>query len=343
MKHSRHAEDQRIKGLSAKERLIGLDVQTLNEQVDQKRADKADNDFEESEWAEQSKFVVRHMDALEVEQDRVRRELEAEARSFSLQNLSKEQRREYALSDPDGLKKSELTRTGDHDERLGIASVQIMSGEDLLQRERQKQQHKQQRSWIEQQIYEKQCQKAEEAREEAEYVDNVNHVVHLRKVIEHEEDRVRGDISRDIATFNFNCEGGKAAWETEKQRCLDAEARELEHWQQDPFLNEAPYQGGKSFKGSTRDERIDVRNFQSQQIREREEDAQMTTQKLAEEDQESEEARQYLLAVDLTRTNATRSYQQDVMKENLRLAEEQRLRKAAERAERMGACVNPLF
>lgn len=330
-----------MKGMTAKERLIGLDVQTLQQQEEEKRLRAQEGKDEQREWDDATLAVVEQMGIIENEQQRARREMEMETRDFSLQHLSKEQRREYALSDPNVLRKDCTVRMGDHDERLGVSSVQVMAGEDLLQRERQKQQHQQQRSWIEQQIYEKQWKEQVEKHEEQEYAEDVENVVQIRTVIEHEEANVRRDINEEIANYNKrlaqdSVNGSKAMAKRKEQ---EANASEVEYWQNQSILNEDI----ATDKGATRQEKIHLMNMQREQMKENERRKSVDLAEKADDAQDQEEVRQLLLGMDYAREQETRAVREDIMAENKRLAEEQRRRKAEEKAERMNAVVNPLF
>jgi len=67
----------------------------------------------------------------------------------------KQFRREFDLSNPDGLKNDLPVRIGDDDPRLGVSSLQVLHGEDPDYGRRVTLQKKQQRNWCVAQIQEK--------------------------------------------------------------------------------------------------------------------------------------------------------------------------------------------
>jgi hypothetical protein len=83
------------------------------------------------------------------------RERQKAVTAYSLDNLRKEQRREYALSDPNMLKSERPTRDGDNDPRLGPSSVQTFEGEDFLAQKKKKENQLNMREWLAHQCAEK--------------------------------------------------------------------------------------------------------------------------------------------------------------------------------------------
>jgi hypothetical protein len=75
--------------------------------------------------------------------------------AYSLDNLRKEQRREYALSDPNMLRNERPTRDGDNDPRLGPSSIQYFEGEDFLAQKKKKESRENMREWLAHQCAEK--------------------------------------------------------------------------------------------------------------------------------------------------------------------------------------------
>jgi len=74
---------------------------------------------------------------------------------YSLENLRKEQRREYDLSDPNLIKSERPTRDGDNDPRLGASSIQQFEGEDFVAQQRKKEQVSTMREWLHYQMAQK--------------------------------------------------------------------------------------------------------------------------------------------------------------------------------------------
>merc|ERR1719456_633901 len=76
------------------------------------------------------------------------RERQKAVMAYSLDNLRKEQRREYELSDPNLIKRERPARDGDNDPRLGPSSIQYFEGEDFLAQQRKKEAVASTREWL---------------------------------------------------------------------------------------------------------------------------------------------------------------------------------------------------
>uniref|UniRef100_A0A182PYL7 RIB43A-like with coiled-coils protein 2 n=1 Tax=Anopheles epiroticus TaxID=199890 RepID=A0A182PYL7_9DIPT len=151
----RFEESRKQRIFNARRRLIGVDVDALGHQVQEKheaeqaQAEQRRKFAEEMRRQEQVLLLKQH----EQRQERIREE--NELNRFRASNQKPEQSRDFDLFDPDGLKKSLPARLGDDDPRLTVSGAQKFDGEDLQERHRRKVQVEQQRSWLEQQIREK--------------------------------------------------------------------------------------------------------------------------------------------------------------------------------------------
>merc|ERR1719456_328487 len=76
------------------------------------------------------------------------RERQKAVTAYTMENLRKEQRREYSLSDPNLIKTERPARDGDNDPRLGPSSIQYFEGEDFLAQQRKKEATVSTREWL---------------------------------------------------------------------------------------------------------------------------------------------------------------------------------------------------
>ncbi|XP_014290148.1 RIB43A-like with coiled-coils protein 2 [Halyomorpha halys] len=151
----RYDEERKARIFNARQRLIGVDVEALESQIQEKKA------LEEAELAEQKALYMKEINDNHIV-DNIQRQVEqnkkivlSEINRFRMEHQRKEDRREFDLNDPDALKKSLPCRIGDNDPRLTISSVQKFEGEDSAANERDKIKKEQQRNWLVQQIVEK--------------------------------------------------------------------------------------------------------------------------------------------------------------------------------------------
>jgi len=261
----------------AKRRMIGVDKQALDDQVVEKaQLNEIDKKMDHA-YDGMALNIDKQLKLLELEKTRIKREMEKEAKEFSIQNLHLGNRREFDLNDPDSKKKDVPARIGDNDARCGPASIQQFGGEDLMKRQREKQQQKSQASWIEQQIFEKTMAKQAVQVESDEFAGQVEGITQLRTEIEQKEEGLRKELQMAQQLHNLH-----KARENEGIRKMGAvqdnhlNAKEMEHHAVDPFLNETiPYHNANGkikrdmYKGSNRGERVEVAVLQKSQVEEK--------------------------------------------------------------------------
>ncbi|XP_053551470.1 RIB43A-like with coiled-coils protein 1 [Bombina bombina] len=199
----RNREQQRqSRVFNAKFRTIGVDVDTLEKQVQEKKQK------EEIEKARDEAFDAsrQHYDKiaqmLEQEQQAVTRNLDVALEDFRVRHQQPDTRREFDLYDPQGLKKDRPARVCDDDPRCGPASLQKFAGEDLSEKERAKLQKDMIKKWLTLQNEETQRAEAQQK-----FADNLydkkrieldERAQHLSRM----EEECRKAI--DMATNNFN-------------------------------------------------------------------------------------------------------------------------------------------
>jgi len=268
--------ERRARIFDAKVRTIGIDKETLDRQV----AEKAARKKEEAERAriEDRQFlgVNRTLHVQEKERSQARFEAEKAAKEFSMNYLNFQSRDVFDLNDPKAITKAPPTRLHDTDERLGPASLQRFNGEDLHKGERDRQQKMQIASTLEQQVFEKKMIHKMHEGEDDLYRAQAQDVIEARNEMEAQETGLRNAImSQYQADLLAAIEGRAAAQSAEQEANQRENQRELDFHGSDPFLQEnRPHimPNGKAlpgqYKGSTRDERIEVFGQQLEQCAE---------------------------------------------------------------------------
>lgn len=317
--------------MTAKERMIGLDVPTLQRQVEEKRQRELAEKETSQEFDKLALMVDTHLSVVEIAKQKAQREREIKAKEYSLEHHGKGTRREYEISDPDLLKKQQPTRRGDDDPNLGVSSIQILTGEDIMKRERERQQQKQQKAWIEQQIYEKNLRDEMQKSDDAEYDATVSTINQMRGAIECEEDRIRRELGKRIQSHNFQQASDRKSRSMQEAEEMDrVNAAEIEYNLNNSMLNSAPVKvkaGEWQKTGSTMEERIEARNAQQAQAMEDQEKKRRQQELEMQRDQETESTRRLLLAMEEQRRRDIKHQREENARENQRLGEEQRQRR----------------
>jgi hypothetical protein len=86
----------------------------------------------------------------------------------------------------------------------GISGLKVFDGEDLEYQDRFKLQQTQQKSWIEQQKYDKQLKLEEERSEEKMYAEQTLAINRMRSMLEAEHDKKRKDMNKMMMEYNKN-------------------------------------------------------------------------------------------------------------------------------------------
>ncbi|KAG8447816.1 hypothetical protein GDO86_015065 [Hymenochirus boettgeri] len=199
----RNREQQRQSRIfNAKFRTIGIDVETLDKQVQEtkmkERTEKFRDDAFDADRVRNDKIAQ----MLEKRQQDLACSLDRAVQDFRDQNQQPETRREFNLYDPEALKKDQPARVGDEDPRCGPASLQKFAGEDLNEKEREKMQTQLTKRWLLDQAEEKQKTQAQ-----TKFADNLfdKKRVELDERAQHlsaMEEECRKAVN--IATKNFN-------------------------------------------------------------------------------------------------------------------------------------------
>lgn len=266
--------ERRARIFDAKRRTIGLDKETLDKQV-QENKDKRNMDKAMDRMGDRNMVQLdKQLKLLEIEKQRARRDREIHCKEHSLTHHHFEARDTFDLNDPQAKRKGVPARVGDDDARLGPSSMQKFGGEDLMRHERKRQQALAQVSFIEQQKFEK----AMIAKQPDDgFMLQVEEITALRNEIEENEASLRKEMQRKQYMENV-----QQAAENEERRKnemlgnMEANDRELNFHGTDHFLNECGPSHYNSrviraqYKGSTRDERMEVAQQQRNQVYEKE-------------------------------------------------------------------------
>ncbi|XP_054262655.1 RIB43A-like with coiled-coils protein 2 [Macrosteles quadrilineatus] len=167
-KARQNEEERKARIFNSRQRLIGVDLEGLKKQIEEKKTREEEERKIEEAYVKKQIRDSEIAKRLESQIEENRRRLNEDVNEFRKQYQRAEDRREFDLYDPDGLKKSLPCRLLDDDPRLSISSAQKFEGEDLATEARKKIQTEQQKAWLEQQMLER-C-RADKEREEAENV-----------------------------------------------------------------------------------------------------------------------------------------------------------------------------
>lgn len=242
----RQAEAER-KGrfYNVKQRLIGLDKEYLDAQVAAKKAsDQVEREMD-LEYAGNAQVYDQVAMVADQEKERVKKAMGAECKAFSQQYLRKEFRREFHLSDPEPLRNEQ---NPDRD-NAGPASMLKFRGEQIAidKRNNKKMYEELQRTWIQEQMEEKQVREMEEREIQRAADENLVATNLLRGTIEVTADQVAREAKREEAEANLRlAEEKRMERAFEKRRNQMWERQHVETVINSPMLQEA---AGTGYKG----------------------------------------------------------------------------------------------
>ncbi|XP_067832301.1 RIB43A-like with coiled-coils protein 2 [Heptranchias perlo] len=276
----RNAEQQRQSRIfNARHRTIGVDRPFLDQQVHEKTMREERQQALDSAFDADSLRYDKTAQLLEAqEQERVRT-LNKEVEEFRVRYQQPESRREFDLSDPDGLKKGKPARVCDDDPRCGPAGLQRFQGEDINQKARKKFQQQESRKWLAAQKREK-----ERAEADQKYADDLYHKKEMElderatQLAKMEEECRR---ALDTATLNYNmalAADQAATRDVERRRELDENYAEIGNHVYGDILTENPEVAVSAFgphrvvpdrwKGMSPQQLEEIRHEQRRQIEE---------------------------------------------------------------------------
>lgn len=316
--------ERRQRIFDAKRRTIGVDKEVLDAQMAEKERLREEAAKHRHDGDREALFIDRQLKKVEADKVRHHFELEKECRNYSLQNLSKEQSREWDLNDKLATRKGVPARIGDEDARCGPASMQKFSGEDLGRQERMRQQALQMRTIIEQQKFERSM-LAEEKGSGPDM--EIIEMIGVCNELDQQEQELRKELRRAQQHANLSrADQLKNQKEELKQNERDKEAAELQHHATDPWLNESTvdrlpngFPRKAEYKGSTKDEKLQGRFILEEQARERDshKDDQKADDKVYASQQESN--RRLLIIAEREKARTRRAVAEGVAQENQKL------------------------
>eukprot|EP00899_Mesostigma_viride_P026564 jgi/Mesvir1/7092/Mv09200-RA.1 len=196
-------EERRARVLDEKTRTIGVDVDALNAQIDEKQRIRDAEKAAEARYASEAILVDKTCRVLDTEHRTMRKQMLKEELDWNASTLAKSASREYDLNDPDALKKSLPARTGDADiDHLGPSSMQVFAGEDLDSAMRRKLQVKEQATWVEQQRAEREAALAAEKAERELAAATARMQAAVGSDIAAQEAAIRAEIARKLLQEN---------------------------------------------------------------------------------------------------------------------------------------------
>jgi len=275
----REAEEERkARLLDPKARMIGIDVDALNRQVEEKRQHAMQEQEKDKESDRQALLVAERGMLLERQVELQRRQKSCDDAAYNHAYQRKQFRREYDLSNPDSLKNDLPVRISDEDPRLGVSSVQVLHGEDPDYGRRVNLQKKQQRDWCVAQMQEKEASHMQAG--QADRVFAARQQEFLSRAVELDNIQQRQHKEKRLVADEFNHAMVVQKKEEERQKLLQDAAEEIEELRcnlDSALLNEihppsalGPHRKRKDhYKGMSGDEIVEVYSEQERQRREK--------------------------------------------------------------------------
>jgi hypothetical protein len=288
----REAEEERkARLLDPKARMIGIDVDALNRQVEEKRRIAAEEQEKDAEADRQALLVAERGMLLERQVELQRRQKSCDDAAYNHAYQRKQFRREFDLSNPDTLKNDLPVRIGDDDPRLGVSSLQVLHGEDPDYGRRTTLQKAQQRDWCISQMQEKDG--ATQQQDQADRVFAARQQEFLSRSVELDNIQQRQLKEKRLVADEFNHAMVVQKKEEDRQKLLQDAAEEIEELRcnlDSALLSElhppsalGPHRKRNDhYKGMSGDEVVGV--YRAQESQRRENEAQKDMQKREEMD-----------------------------------------------------------
>jgi len=187
---------------NAKIRTIGVDVDAINQQVQDKKRREDRERLRDEAFAADAVRADKIGVLLEQRQNNDQRNINMAENAYRFLNQKPDGRREWDLYDPDSKLKDKPARVADDDPRCGPASIQKFEGEDLNTKARVAFQREQNRDWLDAQAKEKDLQKSRQT--EADRLYDLKRIELDVRALELEalERQTRKNIK--MATDNYN-------------------------------------------------------------------------------------------------------------------------------------------
>jgi hypothetical protein len=287
----RALEAERAKRIfDVKARTIGVDVETLRQQVAEKRHLK-ELEAERDLFYDQIRVSMDgHAKFLQQEVEHAAAQKSIQTDQYRLTFQKKESRREWDLNDPKRVASDVPIRLGDDDPRLGPASIQKFQGEDLELCDRKRAQAQQMRQWIQQQTDERDAKRWLEAERDRQYEDREEEARVRAQELELAAQKQHREIALATAEFNKKLAEGKRRDDAIlKERETLQNLQEITNALESPFLTESAEQCVHAFD-STRSRPDRFKGLPCDFSRQGQAEQRAERQRLKQEDAEKEAA-----------------------------------------------------
>ncbi|KAF0973524.1 hypothetical protein FDP41_008228 [Naegleria fowleri] len=220
----RMAEEERKKRIfDPKARTMGIDVSGIQSQIEEKEQVKKREQERDLFFDKVALTNVKVANIIEKQHKDAKKQYLKDINEYRQAEQKVETRREFDLNDPDYLKKSKPARIGDNDPTLSISGGQIMHGEDLGIKERVKAQQQQLRTWVSEQVAEKELIKEKEELEKKLFEQKEMEVQLLAYELRQKEQQIKQEKEKLRKEFNIE------QWnEKEERERLIREKEELD-------------------------------------------------------------------------------------------------------------------
>lgn len=302
-------EARKPRVLHAKTRLMGIDVEALDQQTAEK-ADMTRLDMERDLYFDRMR--IGHNDAL-TKMENMRQQEERE-RAREMDRFRQQQEREkirdkmVADSIADSYKNEETT-------------FLRFKGEDPMKYERTLFQKQQQMDWLNQQVEDLQGRKSRTRLEDAQYTAHMAQITELRRQMEEEAEAQRRALAAQNNKMNQGLAVDKrASLERDRRNDEELARAEIEAQLASEFMNENQVHGKSNFKGFSSAQRDAILEEQARQVAALRERKAREASKEAQFNQDSEHVRRMLVIADRQKMN-------NRTKQNVALRQEQERQK----------------
>eukprot|EP00164_Ancoracysta_twista_P002186 GFYU01002885.1.p1 GENE.GFYU01002885.1~~GFYU01002885.1.p1 ORF type:complete len:408 (+),score=114.00 GFYU01002885.1:65-1225(+) len=266
--------------MDPKTRSLGVDKTALDEQVKLRNAREQLEKDRELLLDEQMKLAEQGMEYLENMRREARAQVAKEIDNYRRMHQTKDSRKEFDLSDPNGLRNEQPPRV-DNEGDVAVSSIQKFEGEDATAKDRNAQQAAQQAGWVRQQLAEKREREQRELDDDTIYAATVEEMTYIKAQMENASAEARRAMNKATHDYNTSLHNERIERrQQDKMEEVNANLEEIKNQLESDLLNEdvtttvnafndsrwLPY----GFKGFTSQQTQHIRETQVYQISERE-------------------------------------------------------------------------
>ncbi|NXR56780.1 RIBC2 protein, partial [Hippolais icterina] len=312
-----------------------VDKDALDAQVKERKVQEAAEKAEHERFARDMKKNDKLMCLLEERQKNEIKDIHRALNEFQKNFQKPETRREFDLNDPQALKKDRPARVSDDDPRCTISGMQKFMGEDLNYDQRMKFQKEQIREWSLQQQKDRKNALADQKLADDLY--DKYRIELDRKILEEQrkEEESRRDVCTATKTFNrIQAAELDRKNELEKAQKLRDDMDEITCLLRGDFLSENPDQAigpwskhpvlVDRWKGMNQEQLMAIRQFQKEQVLEKQRVREQERRRDAEWDRQRLQAARVQLLWERHQQRQDRVQRQDLDVRNAELSQEQR-------------------